>query len=149
MDSAITEHMPQLLFVTNHFRYIFCRDEQKMEHTTDGTTHPYPPHPSPNDEVAGGDSRKGSTGERPSRRLDLEASSTTKGACLSSAHGLHRLPFHRCRSAPRWRAIRRSQHPSSSSAAAVLPLSAGGLQIATIAHACCPRPPPVEDAEEV
>uniref|UniRef100_A0A0E0C4R6 Uncharacterized protein n=1 Tax=Oryza meridionalis TaxID=40149 RepID=A0A0E0C4R6_9ORYZ len=24
----------------------------------------------------------------------------------------------------------------------------GGRQIATIAHACCPRPPPVEDAEE-
>ncbi|EEE69432.1 hypothetical protein OsJ_28818 [Oryza sativa Japonica Group] len=24
----------------------------------------------------------------------------------------------------------------------------GGCQIATIAHACCPRPPPVEDAEE-
>uniref|UniRef100_A0A0E0J6E1 Uncharacterized protein n=1 Tax=Oryza nivara TaxID=4536 RepID=A0A0E0J6E1_ORYNI len=102
-----------------------------------------------NEEVAGCDSRKGSTRERPPRRLDLEASSTTTGACLSSAHGLHRLPFHRHRSAPRWRAIRRNQRPSSSSAAAVPPSSAGGLQIATIAHACCPRPPPVEDAEEV
>uniref|UniRef100_A0A0E0HQY8 Uncharacterized protein n=1 Tax=Oryza nivara TaxID=4536 RepID=A0A0E0HQY8_ORYNI len=78
-----------------------------------------------------------------------EASSTTTGACLSSAHGLHRLPFRRRRSAPRWRAIRRSQRPSPSSAAAVPPSSAGGLQIATIAHARCPHPPPVEDAEEL
>uniref|UniRef100_A0A0D9YX17 Uncharacterized protein n=1 Tax=Oryza glumipatula TaxID=40148 RepID=A0A0D9YX17_9ORYZ len=70
------------------------------------------------------------------------------GACLSSAHGLHRLLFRHRRSAPHWRAIRRSQRPSSSSAAAVPPSSAGGLQIATIAHTCCPRPPPVEDAEE-
>nr|BAD35294.1 hypothetical protein [Oryza sativa Japonica Group] len=77
-----------------------------------------------------------------------EASSTTTGACLSSAHGLHRLPFRCRRSAPRWRAIRRSQRPSSSSAAAVPPSSAGGLQITTIAHARCPHPPPVEDAEE-